>query len=279
MPAIKPKILDTVYRNNGEEIGKVGGIILNSTNMEKEELVEKLIFGIEKINEDSIDTLIIEELSLLSKEDIQLIQKRTKLKVLDGKKVLIFFLPIVLNRIYKGLKEDLKDKEVLILGDEEETIKEVIEALHKEVRFVTLVGANKDSIESISKYILEKTGLSLFTSKNIDKILANYSIIINLKDNNYIDINRVKKEALVFDLSIGKILYKTIKNKRRPIVIEEFIFKIDMETRWIESLVYSHVYEYFCEFNSKDLKGLIVNGNINNIEDFIDYGIRNKGRL
>ncbi len=276
---IKPKILDTIYKNSGEEIGKVGGIILNSASMEKEGMVEKFVSGIEKIKDDSIDTLIIEELSSLNRDDIQFIQKKTKLKVLDGKSVLIFFLPIVLNKIYNELEKDLKAQEVLIIGDVEEITKEVIEVLYKEVRFVTLVGDDENSIENISKYILEKTGLSLFTPKNIDKILTNYSIIINLKDDGYIDINKVKKEAIVFDFSTSKQLYKTIRNKRRPIIIDDFIFEIDIQTKWMGDLVPSCLYEYFCRFDIRDLKGLLANGNVNNIEDFINYGIRNKGRL
>ena len=140
-------------------------------------MVENLIFGIEKIKEKSMASLIIEDLHLLNKIDIELIESRTKLKVLNGIKVLVCFLPLVLNNIYKILNEDLKQKEILIIGDDEELTKEVIESLHKEVRFITLVGDYENSIESISKYILEKTGLSVFILKhtqNFEKLFHNH---------------------------------------------------------------------------------------------------------
>ncbi len=45
---------------------------------------------------------------------------------------------------------------MIIGGDDEELTKEVIESLHKSIRFVTLAGDYEDSIEDISNYILEK---------------------------------------------------------------------------------------------------------------------------
>lgn len=279
IPSTRPKILETIYKDNEKIIGNIGGIILNSTNINEGKLLDKVVDGIEKLKKENTDSLIIEELSTLDKEDIELIQKRTNLKIIDGKKILVYFLPIVLNKIYRILGKSLKNVEVLIIGDDEELIKRVIESLHKEIRFITIVGDYEKGIENIYKYILEKTGLSLFYSKNIDKILTNYSIIINLKDNTCIDINNIKKNALIFDLSTKKEFSKDITKNKKTLVIEDFVFQIEVESNWIGNLVYSNIYEKFNEFNPIDLKGLLVNGKVYNIGDFIDYGIRNKGKL
>ena len=279
VPAIRPKILDNFYKKDEEIAGKIGGIVLNSSNMNKEELVENLACSIEKLKEDNTDTLIIEDFSMLNREDVQLIQTRTNLKVLDGKEAQIFFLPLVLSSIYQGLEENLKRKEALIIGDEEELIKELIEALYKEIRFITLVGEDEDSINRISKHVLEKTGLSISYSKNIDKILINYSIIINLKDKINIDMQKVRRGALVFDLSIKKGFCNINRNKRGPIIIEDLIFEINIGNKWIDDLVPSRVYECLYEFNPADLKGVLVNGSIYSINNLIGYEIKNKGKL
>ncbi len=91
---------------------------------------------------------------------------------------------------------------MIIGGDDEELTKEVIESLHKSIRFVTLAGDYEDSIEDISNYILEKLVYPFFYSKKIHKILRNYSIIINLKDKNCIDIDKLRTKAIIFDFGI-----------------------------------------------------------------------------
>ncbi len=238
-------------------------------------MVENLIFGIEKIKEKSMASLIIEDLHLLNKIDIELIESRTKLKVLNGIKVLVCFLPLVLNNIYKILNEDLKQKEILIIGDDEELTKEVIESLHKEVRFITLVGDYENSIESISKYILEKTGLSVFYSKNILKILKNYSIIINLKIKTCIDMSQLRRKAIVFDFSIGKVFSKSIDRRKEALIIEDFMFKANdlniRENEWMGYLVSSYICEHFYLSKAIELEALVVNGSLYSIEDFVDY--------
>lgn len=279
VPETKPKILDNIYNKNGEIIGKVGGIILNSSNIDKNRFLEKLISSIEKIKEDDIDSIIIEDISLLNNNDIGLIQTKINLKVVDGRKVLAFFLPLVLNKVYKRLGEDLKTKEILIIADEEELTIEIIKAIHREVRFVTLIGDDENDIKNITKNILDNTGLSLFCSKNIDKILTNYSIIINLNDNICFDIDKVGKEAIIFDLSIGKKICNIIKSRRGPVVVDDFIFNTQIENKWIERLVSSHVYECFYEFKLRDLKGLLIDKKICSIEELVDYKMRNKGKL
>lgn len=274
--------MEEIWDNNGQIIGRVGGIILNNPNIKKEEFIESIIFGIERLKDENIEGLIIEEFSFLDKKSIELIDKSTNLKVFNGIKVLFCFLPLVLNKIYSKLGEDLKEKEVLIIGDEEEITKEIIQYLCKEVKFITLAGDYDSIIDNISKDILEMTGLSIFYSKNIDRILTNYSIIINLKENCYLNLKRLRKEAVVFDFSIGRGI-SNIMRDRSIKIIEDFIFRIDgedlKENSFIESLVPSYIYEYFFKFKSENLAGLLVNGEIYTIQDFIDYEIRNKGKM
>lgn len=225
----------------------------------------------------------MEESSLFTMDDLRLIERKTNLKIVNGINTITFFLPSVLKEIYKNLNEDLKEKEILIIGDDKELTKGIIESLYKEVRFITLAGDDEDTIEKISNYMLEKTGLSIFYSKKIDKILTNYSIIINLKDNYYLNTDKFRKKAIIFDCSISKWLKNKAAEDRRIVIIEDFIFKIDYlnirENEYISSLIPSYFYEQFNRLNSADFAGLSIGGEFYNIENFADYQIRIKGKL
>lgn len=227
--------------------------------------------------------MILENVNLFNNEEISLIQEETNLKMLDGMKIKSHFLPIVLKKIYILLNESLKGKEVLIFGDDEKLMKEFILSLTKEVKFITLVGDSRETIEDISKFVLEKTGLSIFHSKNIDKILKNYSIIINLKDNIKINENKIRKEAVIFDFSLGKGLSRGLEGTNTSVVIEDFMFKaeaLDMQkNNWIEERVSSSIYEYFNKVETKDLHGLLVKGKVYSIEDFTYGKIRHSRSL
>ena len=282
LPTIRPRVLGDIYNKEEIIIGKAAGVFLKDYNI-KGELVDGLILAIEKLKDEYVDTLILDDLLLLNKGDIEKIKNNTQLMVVDGIKVLVFFLPFVLKSIYQGLKEDLKEKEVLIIGDEEEVTKELIEALSQEVRFITLVGDYENSIDNIYEYILEKTGLSIFYSKRIDRILTNYSIIINLKDKYSLNMNRIRKEALIFDFSMEKGLANIKDRPNRLTVIEDFIFSIDQldikANPFISPLIPSYLYEYFYPYRYGDLVGLLIHGMVYTIEDFIDHKIINKGKL
>ncbi len=94
------------------------------------------------------------------------------------------------------MKEDFREKEVLIIGEGNKLTEELIYKLHKCVNFITLVGGDEggEIRGGISQTIYKNTGLSIFYPKKIDKILTNYSIIVNLKDDSFIHLNKFRKE-------------------------------------------------------------------------------------
>ncbi len=282
IPVIRPKILDILYDTEGKEIGKVGGILLNNLNIEKEELVENFIQGINKIKPHNVEYLIIEESSLFNREEIKLIEARTNLKVVDGINTLFMFLPLVLEEIQKYLKEDFRRKEILIIGEGDILTEELVYALHKNVNFISISGEDKEAIENISQSIFKKTGLSIFYTQNIDKILINYPIIVNLKDDALVCSNKFRRGAIIFDFSISKKLSRSIKDKKNLVVIEDFMFFKDldmMENPWIQEWVSSKIYDYFKLSIDNTHVRFLVDGNICTMEELINKNIKQKGTL
>lgn len=283
IPVIRPKNLENIYDIDGNVLGKICGIFLKHYPEEKDEIVENTIKALDSLKEEYIRSIIFEDRFLFNRKDLKLIEARTNLKVIDGKKILLTFLPLALKEIYSLLGEDSKNKEVLIIGDDEKETKEIIEAIYKEVGFVTITGPySKDIADNIYETILEKTGLSIFYSKNIDKILKNYSIIINLIDDCSIDLSKIRKEAILFDFSASKDLKKNRVEKGRAI-IEDFIFKEKnlkiKESKYLPTSVFSSMYEELADLNRGDLMGFYIDNNIYSIEEFIDKNIKNKGKL
>ena len=54
--------------------------------------------------------------------------------------------------------------------------------------------------------------------------MTNYSIIVNLKDDSFIHLNKFRKRAIIFDFSISKNFSKSLKEPRDVVVIEDFMF-------------------------------------------------------
>ena len=258
-----------IYDVEGREIGIIIGLYMG------DEKSHDLISGIEKIKKQNIKYLILEEIELFNKEEINLIETETNLKILDGMDAIIYFFPIV-------LEEYIREKEILIFNEDKEITKKIILSLSKKVKSITLVEDNEDIVEEIYDFVLEKTGLSIFHSKNINRILKNYSIIINFNNNTKIDENQIRKEALIFDFSLEKGLKANLENTKKEI-IEDFIFKtrsLDiLKSDWIDEQISSSIYEYFNDYKINDFQGLLVNGEVYSPKDFINGKIRHLKRL
>ena len=163
------------------------------------------------------------------------ISKATNLSVYNGIDTRIEYLPIVIDKIYKNLKEDLIKKEVLIICDDKEIIFKTMKSISKNVVFISQTGCNKDEEKEIYDYILEEYGISLFFPNNIEKTINNYSIIINFLDKINFDISRIKKNSIIFDFSKDNDIWidKGIS------AINDFIFNINnfqINTILLESL-------------------------------------------
>ena len=130
--------------NNGEVIGKgIGIFTVDYKELSKSKYIEGIIEGVEKFRTTETRNIVLDNLDLLGLKDIEYLEDKTKLKVLDGKKIMIYFMPSVLKELYDGLESKLTDKEVLIISDDSFLTYDLIRSLSDEVRFLTVAGEDE----------------------------------------------------------------------------------------------------------------------------------------
>lgn len=269
--------------SNGKVIGKgIGIFTVDYKELSKSKYIEGIIEGVEKFRTNESRNIIFDNLDLLELKDIKYIENKTKLKVLDGKKTMIYFMPSVLKEFYSGLESNLTDKEILIISDDSFLTYDLIRNLSGEARFLTVTGEDEKWIEDISYKIYDTTGLSIFYTKNIDRILKKYDIIINLSEYILVNIDKLRGNVIVFDLSFENILTQEAKKiNSKILVVEDFLFEYERlvsEKQFFHEKkeIPSHKYEVFDKKSVKDFKKVLVNGNSYTLEDLINNRIKKK---
>lgn len=263
---IRPKMITDFTNNKKETIGKGIGIFTpNSNKLSKEELIEGILKGVEKFKSSKSRNIVLYNLDILELKDFQYIEKKTGLRILNGKQTMVEFLPMVLKELSTFLERKLIDEEILIISDNSFLTYDLIKDLSNRFKFLTIVGNDGYWIEDISKKIYDTTGLSIFYTRDINRILKNYSIIINLNEDVLIDIYKLKSTTIVFDLSIKKLLARRINSSNKNIlVIEDFLFSCEelLLERKIFDLgkeVPSYKYEVFQDNNIENFRKVVVN--------------------
>lgn len=263
---IRPKMITDFTNNKKETIGKGIGIFTpNSNKLSKEELIEGILKGVEKFKSSKSRNIVLYNLDILELKDFQYIEKKTGLRILNGKQTMVEFLPMVLKELSTFLERKLIDEEILIISDNSFLTYDLIKDLSNRFKFLTIVGNDGYWIEDISKKIYDTTGLSIFYTRDINRILKNYSIIINLNEDVLIDIYKLKSTTIVFDLSIKKLLARRVNSSNKNIlVIEDFLFSCEelLLERKIFDLgkeVPSYKYEVFQDNNIENFRKVVVN--------------------
>lgn len=278
LPVFKPEIIDEITIGD-DIIGKVAGINIKPIDFEDESDLKHFIKAIEKLKIDNYERLFIEGNENINKEKADYIQKVLNLTMDDGEYVRLQYLPFVIKEIIKNMKSNLQEKEILIISHDKEMTKEIIESISSDFSFITTTGCDQSEHEEIYKYILERTGLSLFYSSNVDRIVENYSIIINLIDNIKLDYSRIRKNCIIFDFSKNS----SLSNRKRPPVINDFAFDINEleinNTEWISNRVDSGLYSSLCEKQKHKVRYLLSGKEYFSIKDYMEYFIRIKGKF
>lgn len=278
---VKPRIVTTFTNDQNIAIGKGVGVFTDYENMKSEQYLRG-IASVKKMVSESEKFIVLDLIQLLTLEELDYIQGETKLKVVDGKDVRLFFTPYVLKRICNALEKELIDKELLIISDNSLKTNQLIVNMSKDMRFLTVFGVNLKEQVKLSKTVYDSTGLSIFFASNIDKILGNYHIIINLRENVSLDLRNLRSRAIVFDLSISKSLSKEIlKHNANAIIVEDFLFTYNnylSENYFFDNKgeIPSHKYGALQQFNLDDFSKVVISNVSYTVEELVDNKIRQR---
>lgn len=274
LPKLNPRIIDDILIEENI-IGKIAGINLKPIDLEDEHQLKEYLNAIIKLKDENSTKLFIEEYENLSKKVISQIEEFTNMKVTNGEETRITNIPLVMNDICHILKENLEDKEILIICDNKEKSKRIIKEISKGVKFVTTIGCEKDNDE-IYESILEETGISLFFPSNIDRVLENYDMIINLVDNLELNLSKIRKNCILFDFGRGNDL----DSSKRPPSISDFAFNLkDLGingNQFIGNKITSDLYEALVENRNRGINYLYAGGNYYSIKDYVSSFIKVK---
>lgn len=259
--------------------GKIVGINLKPFDPKYKSNLDIYLMGIKEVKDEDDTKLFIEEQENFDVEVLNYIREFTGMEIFDGENIKIINLPSVLREIFALLGEDIQEKEILIVCDDKDKAKKTVKMIAKDFRFITITGYGQEKHEEIYEYILEETGLSLFYTSNIDKILDNYSIIINLMDNVDIDFSKSKRNCIVFNFARGNFS----SNIKRPPYIEDFAFDLkDLSINsngWLNDKVPSSLFESLLENKTKNIKNIRAGNDYYSIKDYVNLYIKIKGKL
>lgn len=279
LPKIKPNIIDDIVKKESV-IGKVAGINLKPIELNDEKELERYIMGIRNIKTEDCTKLYIEDHQYIPYEILEYIENALDMKISKGNATKIDQIPLIIRKIYKLLEEDLVEKEVLILSKDKEILKKMIKGISKDLKLITAMGYDNKYENEIYEYILEETGLSLFYSSNINKILGNYSIIINLMNDFNLDVSKIKRNCIIFNFSERSVVENEVRKFNK---IDDLIFQLKdtdvNETKWIAKDLYSDLYESLAGNSKHKVSYLSCGNNCYTIEEYVNLFIKHRGKL
>lgn len=279
---MKPKEVGDFTNEKGDILGRGIGIFLENIEMTKEEYINGVINVAKFFKSDQTKKILYDDIYIFDSQDRCYIKEQTGLEIADGVDVFIYFLPYVLKELLHLCDEKLSNSEILIISDSSNLPYKLIERLSKEIRFLTILGDKKDNVQKSIDKIYNDTGLSIFYSQNVDRILMNYNIIINFKDNIPVNIKKLRSKTIVFDLSTEKVFSEEINNiNKNVITIEDFLFNWEYLIRQkeffhTENLIPSHKYEVFNRYDIKDFEKVLVRNQKYTLEELVQNKIRNR---
>ena len=168
-------------------------------------------------------------------EHIDTIAQRLSISITTGR---IFSLLSVLCGIKmaaESLGKDFKECDLSIIGIDNRKGEVLAKLIAREIKYLTLVSTNKSNLESIKQDILVETGTAVHITENLGKVIKNGDIIVITSNQEYknINIEEVKNNAIICDLSRPRIITKEIEDRRHDILfiddgLIKLPFKIDL---------------------------------------------------
>jgi predicted amino acid dehydrogenase len=141
-------------------------------------------------------------------------------------------IPITTGRTYSissaigGIKKateimdkDFKECDLTIIGINEAIGSVIARYLAKEAKYLTLVSENRNLLEDLSQRILTETGTAIHITDNTQSAVKRGDIIVIAANTDDLDINIeiIKKGAIICDLSRPRIVTKELEKKRQDV--------------------------------------------------------------
>lgn len=278
LPIYKPQIIDTITKD-GISLGDVVGINIKPIDFHNTTQQEKYIENIKKLNTKNYTNIYLEEYYKLPAEIMDKIIDSTELNLISGDNTRILNIPNIIKEIHKYLKQDYYSKDTLIICSDINRLKFTIEVLSEHIKFITVIGLDYSWKEEIYEEVLESTGISIFQPNNLEKIIKNYSIIINFNDIIDFNINSIRNESVILDFSREKP-FKLLNKSKKSIVIDEINFDINLDSyKWIGSRVCPDLLESLGQHNEKEFRQIGIKNDFYFVKDFIFNGIKLRGKV
>lgn len=281
LPDIKSNIIEDIVQK-GDIIGRIAGVNIKSVDFNCKKSLEKYIMEIRKLGIENFHNIYLEEINYIPKEALEYMEEGLNLRICKNAYTNIAYIPMVIKEIYANLNENLQDKEVLIISRDKEIAKKTIKLISKDLKFITNIGCSIEDNEEIYNYIFEETGLSLFNSSDINRIIGRYSILINFTEDFRLETSKVRRNAIVFDFSfMNRSNFKDSNNIIHS--INDFGFKVEdlpiHKNKWIDDKVNSTLYESLNGRISGNVEFLYLGNEIYSIEDYVKFFIKLKGDI
>ncbi|WP_207753502.1 hypothetical protein [Sporosalibacterium faouarense] len=224
---ISPKVVCEYYlKDQKEPCGYGLGISLMDKKKIDGDSINRIISGIKTIEENNINRILFDEYYILEKDMIKEIEGEYNLSIPNGREVLLKLLYEAISKVSKEANINTNEKEVLIIGKDNEATRKIILDLAKESKYISLIGNNEEYMNQIHNEALIETGLSIHMITSMNNSLGGYDFIINFDENPNIRVSDIMKKTIVFDISTNKDLSYRIRQKRRDVlVISDFILR------------------------------------------------------
>lgn len=278
----RPRIIDNIIK--GEEVvGPIVGINIKKVDLSIESNMDEFVENILKLKSEEDTKLYMEGLENIDDNILNELELRTSMLIPKGKDIWQYNLPIVLKQLFKSLKEDSFQEEVLIICGEKEQSIQLIKSLSEFLGFISIIGNNENVLEDIYGQILEETGVSLFQPTNIEKTIKKYNIIINLCEDLSFSLVNLRRKAILFDMSNSKKISKLGEEFKNTILINDINLSIKdteiVSNQWLGPIVSPGLYEFLMGDQKKEFYKIKWNGQYYFLKDFINSAIKLKGNI
>ena len=269
------KVISKYFNEQDEEIKGYGiEIFVPPKNNDKQKYIDKIIKGIELVKDEQISIICIDRLKSLQNEEILQIEQKYNIEISNGKKNNMKMAWDIINRICNYKNINIKEKEILFIGDETKETRDLVLDIAKDVKYLTILAKENEFIQNLTNEIFNNTGLSIHVVEKIEDKLKKYRIIINSKDDYVMNINNITKKTIIFDLGITKTLSKKIRKERKSLfVVNDLILKkpnglvCDIETFQFDNEIESYIYEILGEANKEDFRKIVIGNKAYTIKD------------